>query len=346
MKTPYYSWKKGKLAKGCQQCVKGEKLVLFVTGICCRKCYYCPISDKKYQHDVIYANERPVNRSSDIVDEAKLCSAKGAGITGGDPLCKLDRTVKYIKMLKRKFGKKFHIHLYTSFDLVNEKNISKLYKAGLDEIRFHADIENDKLWPRIGLAKKYKWDVGIEIPAIPGKKRQTKKLVGYFKDKVDFINLNELEIADNKMSKLSRLGFTTKNKLSYAVKGSEKIGRELLKYGKNMHYCTAKLKDKIQMGNRIKKRARKARKEYDLITKEGMLIRGVIYGKNLSKLRKELMKEFKIPASLIEVEDGRILTGAWITNELQKELKKKKLKISIVEEYPTWDKFPISETYI
>ena len=66
-KTKFFSKKIGNLPKGCRQCVKGQKLVFFVTGICPRRCYYCPISDKKYQHDVIYANERPVKNIHQIL---------------------------------------------------------------------------------------------------------------------------------------------------------------------------------------------------------------------------------------------------------------------------------------
>ena len=66
-------------------CVKGEKLVLFVTGLCPRQCYFCPISDKKYKKDVIYADEWPVTNIHQIIEEAKLIDAKGAGFTGGDP---------------------------------------------------------------------------------------------------------------------------------------------------------------------------------------------------------------------------------------------------------------------
>ena len=53
-KTKFYSWKIGNLAKGCKQCVKGEKTVLFITGKCSLRCFYCPISDQKKNKDVIY----------------------------------------------------------------------------------------------------------------------------------------------------------------------------------------------------------------------------------------------------------------------------------------------------
>ncbi len=167
MKTKYYSYNIGELPEGCKLCVQGRKLVLFVTGLCSRNCFYCPISDEKKNRDVVYANEWPIKNSDDMIKEAELTEAKGAGFTGGDPLVKLDRTLSYVKLLKKRFGKKFHIHLYTSLDLVDEKTLKKLYDAGLDEIRFHPDIYNKRLWPKIMLARKFSWDFGVEIPAIP-----------------------------------------------------------------------------------------------------------------------------------------------------------------------------------
>ena len=55
--TGNFSFIKGRIAKGCEYCIKGEKLVLFITGLCPLKCFYCPVSDKKIYKDVIYANE-------------------------------------------------------------------------------------------------------------------------------------------------------------------------------------------------------------------------------------------------------------------------------------------------
>ena len=60
-KTKYHSYKTGKLAKGCQLCVKGRKSVLFSTGLCPRNCFFCPISDKKKNNDVIFINELKIN---------------------------------------------------------------------------------------------------------------------------------------------------------------------------------------------------------------------------------------------------------------------------------------------
>jgi len=284
-KTKYYSYKIGELAKGCQLCVQGKKLVLLVTGLCGRGCYYCPLSDKKKNKDVVYANEWPTDNIKDIIKEAELCSSRGAGITGGDPLAVIERTVVFIKALKERFGKTFHIHLYTPLIKVNEENLKKLRAAGLDEIRFHPDLDDNRYWNKLKYAKSLGWDIGIEIPAIPGKKSEILQLIDYAKEKIDFLNINELEISDTNASKLGEYGFETKGELSYGIKGSEELAMEIMEYCKKIdlktHYCTTILKDKVQLMNRIKRRAKNVKEKFDKITSEGTLIRGVVYLKGL-----------------------------------------------------------------
>jgi len=345
-------------------CVKGQKLVLFITGLCPRCCYFCPISDKKYKKDVTYANEQPITNINQIIKEAELCDAKGAGITGGDPLCKLRNTLFTVRSLKKHFGKKFHIHLYTSLELITKPTLDKLEKAGLDELRIHPNIDNNKLWEKINLIKGYKFTLGIEIPAIPKKKRQTKQLINFFAPYISFININELEMADNKVNKLLELGYRTKSKLSYAVKGSEELAKDLLKYIEKthpklkVHYCTAKLKDKVQMTERIKRRAKNIAKPYDIITNEGTLYRGAIYAKKqmLPNIVKCLSKTFEIPKSLIEIDpiekNERILIAPWVLEKISKQVKPciakncNNIKLAYVEEYPTYDQFPVEVNYI
>ncbi|MBW2987759.1 radical SAM protein [Candidatus Woesearchaeota archaeon] len=377
-KTPYFSYRNKQLCKGCKQCVKGRKLVLFVTGLCSRNCFYCPLSERKHKKDVICANEWEIQKPTDILHETKMCGSTGAGVTGGDPLVKLDRTVKFIRMLKKKFGKKFHIHLYTPLLHVNEKSMQALYKAGLDEIRFHPDfISKDykKFWKNIQYAKRYKWKIGIEIPIIPNYEKQTIELIDYFKKHVDFFNFNELEIAGVNISKMKKRCYKSKDGFSYAVKGSHQMALKLMrKYPKlRIHYCTARLKDAVQLANRMKNRAKNAKTKYDKVTKEGMLIRGAVYlpdlkpgfgyhqilrdirqGKNknkrhnkqkllrdLAELKTAIKREFKID-TLIDKDKFRLITSTANAQKLGKELE----NVAIVEEYPTKDALEIELQFL
>ena len=358
MKTKYYSYLIGKLSRGCSLCVQGKKLVFLITGLCGRKCYYCPLSEQKKFRDVTYADEWPIKRDKEIVEEIRLCNSKGAGITGGDPFIVFNRTLRYIRLFKRKFNS-FHIHLYAPTELITKEKLNRLYKAGLDEIRIHPSFlinEKKEDLNKIRLAREFDWDVTVEIPVIPGKEKNIKELILFLeKIKVDFLNLNELEMSETNADDLLKRGFHCKDSYSYGVKGSERTALRLLRWIKrnkirlNVHYCTSKLKNSIQLLNRIKRRARNISKKYDFITENGTLFRGAIYSKkDLNKIKKDLMKEFDIPDNLIEIdkEKKRILTSAYIVDKLKKELKKKGLIPAIVEEIPTYDKLELMVDYL
>lgn len=352
-------------------CVRGDKEVLFVTGVCSRQpaCYFCPISDQKYGKDVIYANEMPLSDLKEIIHEARLCESKGAGLTGGDPLSRLDRTLEIIQMLKKEFGKEFHIHLYTPLELVTLETIKKLEEAGLDEIRFHPSLDDESLWDRLSI--KTSMIKGVEIPVIPGKEKETQKLIDFIKDKVSFLNLNELEISDTNVNKLYEHKFEAKNDVSYAVKGSEEMALELLDYclkntSLNVHYCTVSLKDTVQLTKRIAKRAKNVKKKFDIITKENSLIRGAVYAvepsfgyndkiRNMPKderekiivklnaVMNEMIVKYKVPAELVAVDlvKLRLLTSRGTVQKLKKDLKAKGLYPAVVEDLPTYDEFEI-----
>jgi pyruvate formate-lyase activating enzyme-like uncharacterized protein len=252
---------------------------------------------------------------------------------------------------------------------VDEQKMELLHAAGLDEIRFHADIDDGSLWPKIDIARKFSWDIGIEIPVIPGKNEKTIRLMKFFDKKIMFMNLNELEIADAKASSLVKLGMQTKDKLSYGVKGSESLAKELLEFaGKNVHYsvhyCTAKLKDKVQLSKRIARRAKNVKQKFDILNKDGTLTRGVIYLPFLSPgfdyadslarltqkqkyfIRKKLLiakchliRDYGVPKALFIVDEQRlrILTNAGVVQNMSQTIKQMGLKPAIVTEYPTWD---------
>ena len=382
MKTPYYSWKLNELPQGCKQCVRGEKLVMFVTGICPRQCSYCPLSEQKKDRDVIFANERQLDDEdsiNDMITEAKACKSKGAGFTGGDPLARIDRTCRYIKLLKKTFGKKFHVHLYTSMDLLSDLNLTKLNDSGLDELRFHPELNNDKLWSKVKLffdekgKKRYNFKIGIEIPVLPNGYSMTKKVVDYFSSYVDFINLNELEISDAEAFKIKDVH--VRNSTYYGAAGSQETAFEILKYINkkypklNVHYCTCKLKDKIQLGKRLTRRAMNTARKFDIVTSDGTILRGAIYLEKpefgykkklaattnkeaiilkLENIRNSIIKEYSIPKSLIEVDKLklRIITNIGIVRELAKEVKSRQLIPAIVEQYPTYDQMEVEVEFL
>jgi len=332
--TKFHSYANGELSNGCKQCVKGQKLVLFITGVCTNDCYFCPLSEEKYHKDVIFANERPIVDFNEIIEEAKVSGARGAGITGGDPLTKIERTVEVIKLLKKTFGK-FHVHLYTPLKLVDEEKIKLLEDAGLDEIRFHLDLDDNVLWERVKI--KTKMVKGMEIPCVPGK--DVKKAINFVKDYVDFVNLNELEYSDAKHNKLAELGFTTKNDYTYAIKGSQELALEMLEEFSDLriHYCTVKLKDSVQLMNRIERRAKNVKNDFDIIN-GASLIRGAIYGEDLEEMYKKVSELFKC---VIDERKKRLLCSKGNAIKYSKKLRSWGYRPEVVEELGTWDQWEI-----
>ncbi len=374
-KTKWHSWHTGRLCKGCSLCVQGRKLVLFITGLCGQKCFYCPISELKFGKDVIFANEWKVENPDgpkEMLEEVRLTEAKGAGITGGDPLMRLERCCSYIKLLKKTFGKEFHIHLYTPLKLVTKEKLAKLHEAGLDEIRFHPDLDDSALWENIKLAKAFKCDVGVEIPVVPGYEDKTRKLIDFIMGIVDFLNLNELELSDSQTPhyKLGQMGFEPKDEISYGVLGSQKIAIDFLVYasqkGLAAHYCTAKLKDSVQVKERLKLRAKNVALPFEEATSEGTIKRGCAYLKELApgenyseKLKKANKKEILPKLEEIKNKLGigkkdiavdpyklRLLINPKLIKRYSNSLKSKGLLPAFVEELPTHDGLEIEVEFV
>jgi uncharacterized protein len=351
----------GKLTKGCQQCIKGRKSVIFLTGLCHYKCFYCPISDDKRHVDIVKVNELVLKNPDkslaikEMIKEMELCQSTGCSFTGGDPLTKIQRTTKYITELKKHFGKTFHIHLYTSLEFLTQEKIDALAKVGLDEIRFHPNIEKESDWKKM-LLNTHKIFTGIEVPAIPDKLKELKRLIDFAKKhKFKFINLNELEISDTNDKRLSQRKYKLKDKISYALKGSEETALKLVQYGQKInfpvHYCSCQFKDAVQLANRFRLRAESIKQSYDYVDVEGMITRGEIF-KEKSKITKkefeEIQEYFDIPDELIYFENGKIKIAYFVLEDIWKEIKTdfpngKKYVAEIKKIYPTSDEFELEK---
>ena len=335
----------GEIARGCSLCMQGTKMVLFITGECNVGCYYCPISFKRKGKNKAWANERPVLNDADVLEEARRMDAKGASLTGGEPTLEMGRCIHYIELLKKEFGQRFHIHLYT-YEATPEQ-AKELVDAGLDEIRFH---NPEKMLESMPLADKL--DIGCEMPCIPGQEESLKRSIDKLAGKAKFINLNELEFSESNADALNKRGFKIKDELSHAVAGSEELGRELLEYADeriDIHFCTSRFKDAVQYRNRLKRTAKNIHKSYEKVTRDGLLLKGVLKvgekatEKELAQLREKLIRKYSLSPDFLWVDKQkhRLETSVAIAKRLAGD---KEIHAEIIEEFPTWDRYETEST--
>jgi len=249
-------------------------MVLFVTGLCHRKCWYCPLSEERSGRDVMFANDRPVEGPEDFLDEARLMGALGTSITGGEPFLVPDRVARFSRVLKENFGKEHHIHLYTGMAPTREM---LLPLVGLvDEIRVHPPPEAWRdiaasPWARaIGEARSLGFTVGIEVPAVRGLQALAEIL-----PLVDFLNINELEWGGINAEEMRRRGLETADGIHNAVKGCRRWAGDL-PHRKKVHWCSSRYKDAVQLRERLKRIAARTARSFDEITDDGTVLYGVV----------------------------------------------------------------------
>ncbi len=302
----------GELSLGCKLCAQGAKMVLFVTGVCGKGCFYCPVSFAR-RGDQPFANERPVKSVEEVLEEAERTGAKGAGVTGGNPLARLERTCLYVSRLKEAFGQGFHIHVY--LPEADERELLALDKAGVDEVRFH--------WGDPGKAAEFAWDVGGEVPVVPGWKERTKKFLDLLeKREATFCNLNELDISESNAAELGRRGLTRREARSFGVGGSEELAMEILKKKRalSIHYCSSAFKDAIQLRRRFIRTAARVAEGFEEVTDDGTVVSGVLEGK----------VDLEEPHYFWE---GETFCAPEVARRMARERRAK-----IVEWVPTWDR--------
>jgi pyruvate formate-lyase activating enzyme-like uncharacterized protein len=342
-----------RLPIGCRHCARGGKLVLLVTGKCDSGCYYCPLSLEKRGGGLVFADEMKVESDADIFEEAGLIDATGTGITGGDPLYDASETARLIRLLKERLGDRHHIHLYTS--TTDRASIDKVVRAGLDEIRFHPPVS---IWDRLEgspFERSFRHcadaglDVGIEIPVIPGMKKETMRLLEHADEAgLSFVNLNELEFSESNWRALRKKGFDVRDDVSSAVKGSERLAINLIQdspRGTPIHYCSSSFKDGVQLRKRIMRRARNVRRALDILTEDGTLLFGVIEGGEPEFVAEELKKKYPVPWYLLSINrvKNRVEIAPWILDEIGPELE---WDAFIIEEYPTADRLEVERERI
>lgn len=322
------------LSPGCLICRQGAGLVLFVTGKCERSCFYCPLSEERRGRDLTFADEMPVQEISDILREASAIDALGTGITGGEPLLKLDYVLECIRALKRALGQSHHIHLYTGL-LPDRDILERLKQAGLDEIRFHPPISQwshpEGLTEALRQAKALGLIAGVEIPSI----KPAPAIIEAVRDADAFLNLNELEFSETNYAGLAARGYMPED-LGCGAIGSKEVAREhFLKDDIKVHFCPSRFKDAVQLKERLLRRARRTCRPFDYVSEEGTIIHGIIEGDLQAAL--QILKDLAVPEDMYSCREERIDIAAPILEDITKELKSIECIPSIIEKYPFED---------
>lgn len=313
-----------RLSAGCTLCFEGAKLVLFITGLCQRTCWYCPLSAQRKDRDVIFANEHLITTPAEMIVVARKMSALGTGVTGGEPFLNMTRLVTYTRALKEEFGPSHQIHLYSgiapSYD--DLKKISGL----VDEIRLNPPQE---IWPAIvdseyhnaiKNARTLGFDIGIEVPSLPG----IEAFLGIMDD-LDFLNINELEWGESNAPEMRSRGYDLRGDISNAVQGGREAVEPILHHPK-VHWCSSDFKDRVQLRMRLRRIAANTAREFDEITTDGTIVYGVWECDG-----EQAQVPENIDDELFTRFSDRIEMAWWMLSEYANDMKGKKF---VIERYP------------
>jgi pyruvate formate-lyase activating enzyme-like uncharacterized protein len=254
--------------------------------------------------------------------------ALGTGITGGEPLLKLDRVQDYIRLLKSEFGPAHHVHLYSSL-APSDYTLEALARAGLDEIRLHPPIEewdefsSSRYCEALEYAGKLGLHAGVEIPAI----KPVPAIIEALKELGGFLNLNELEFSETNYDAMIARGFVP-IKSGYAALGSRGIALEIVSDELPVYFCSSSSKDRVQLRERLKRKARRLARPFDEVTDDGTLVFGVLEPvPSCEHLKGISSKEYVVV-------NGEFVTSWQLALQLVKNHPQLAEKARVVETYP------------
>ena len=263
------------ISEGCMLCGSGRWSCLFITGKCNASCFYCPAPQ--------LTDEIPVSQNitfetpeayAEYVDYFQF---KGVSFSGGEPLLFFDRTLNYLKQIRKVCDPGIYIWMYTNGILADEEKFRRLAEAGLNEVRFDigaTGFRTDRIKDAIGIIPQ----ITIEIPAIPEQKDKLKQLLPeIIQSGVTNINLHQLRLTRYNAPKLLKRNYSFIHAEQPIVAESEIAALEILSYVKNnnfdigVNYCSFHFKNRFQKAGFRRQVAGVLADPDDIITEKGFI---------------------------------------------------------------------------
>lgn len=240
----------GNLSPGCALCREGVWSCLFINNLCNGTCFYCPTEQKKKAEPM--TNSLAFPNPKEYTAYIGRFGFRGASISGGEPLLTLDRTLTYIRSVRKKFGEQIHLWMYTNGILFTEDKGKMLREAGLDEIRFDISAR-EYLLDRAELAAKIIPTVTVEIPAVPEDYERLRELLPAMAAAgIKHLNLHQMRATPHNLGQLIGRGYTFIHGPLVTVLESELTALRLLRdtmdsgQAPAVNYCSFAYKNRFQ----------------------------------------------------------------------------------------------------
>jgi pyruvate formate-lyase activating enzyme-like uncharacterized protein len=297
-----------------------------------------------------------VTCDEDILAEARSIGAGGTGITGGDPLGEIDRTERFVRLLKKEFGPGHNIHLYTHEP--NAEKLQRLARAGLDEFRLHiphylwGPLASDGGAYRAVLEAAPSWGLrrGVEIPVLPEKESELRRLLLALDEiGVDFVNLNELEFSETNETKLHDRGYELDPSNGWGVRGSRAVAQRVVRESRlsvPVHHCSSRFKDGVQLKQRLLRRAERTAPGFAERTADGTVVLGIVEVAqrfDLSRSSRRIAALARLGPADYRVDFARRRVEL-AADRLRRIAPRLRLPAFEVEEYPTTDALEVERT--
>lgn len=330
------------LSKGCRLCGEGRWSCLFINGSCNASCFYCP----SRQDD---ATIKPTTNTLEFDTPQKYAQYvnffgfKGVSFSGGEPFLTFDRTLNYLKEVRKQCSPDIYVWLYTNGSLVKEDQLKMLNDAGLNEIRFDIGAFGYSL-EKAETAAKYIDTVTVEIPMAPDHFQTVKDLVLPMKNAgIKHLNLHQLRATPFNVHKMMERDYKFVHGTKVTVFESERLALEVMldslkNNGVPVNYCSFLFKSGFQSSAARKRYAAICVLDNEFITQNGYVrsisqdgalftityFNPVASGADFTKVERKRIAVFKTDQNpdkmLGEIAEGGIIPLTLTAGFSQKEL--------------------------
>ena len=263
------------ISKGCQLCGQGEWSCLFITGRCNANCFYCPAPQDS--DDLPTAQKLEFEDPLVYADFINYFGFKGCSFSGGEPLLAFDRTLHFLKTIRKNCSPELYMWMYTNGILASEDKFKALADAGINEVRFDIGATQYNL-KGLKKANGIVPNITVEIPAVPEELGRMKELIPQLWEAgVTNLNLHQLRLTQHNVQKFASHEYTYLHGEQPSVFESEMAALEIIRFvdenklKMGVNYCNFQYKTRFQKAGYRTKVASRIFSENETVTENGFI---------------------------------------------------------------------------